>query len=156
MKNIIIKPEKEHLYSEQFLFILIGVFSIIFLVSDDVFIKTVSFLAMCCCVLSIFVFWLWLQNLKWVITEETLEIYSGILNKNKDMLELYRVVDYQETQSFIQRIFGIKNLIIHSTDRNNKRVVICGVKENNTAIDIIRERVEYNKQLKRVYEISNR
>lgn len=156
MKDIILKPKKEELYSEQLVAVLLGAASIIFLGSDDIFIRVGSFLVLCFCLSSIFICWLWLTNLKWIITDQTIEIYSGILNKNKDMLELYRVVDYQETQSIIQRIFGVKNLIIYSTDRNNNRVVICGVKENNSAIDIIRERVEYNKQLKRVYEISNR
>lgn len=42
------------------------------------------------------------------------------------------------------------------TDRTNPQLDIYGVKEKLDVVKIIRERVEYNKRRKGIYEITNR
>ena len=70
-------------------------------------------------------------------------------------MELYRVNDYKEEQSLLQRILGLKKVIVFTTDRTMPTLNIYGV---NTPVDIIsylRENVEKSKEDKRIYEIAN-
>ena len=41
---------------------------------------------------------------KWIITREQIKIYQGVLSKRINYIELYRVYDYEEKQSFIQSL----------------------------------------------------
>jgi hypothetical protein len=53
-------------------------------------------------------------------------------------------------------MFGIKTVSIYSGDRTNPRLDIYGIRERTDVVSVIRERVEYNKRSKGVYEITNR
>jgi hypothetical protein len=79
---------------------------------------------------------------------------SSALSKN--YIELYRINDYIEEQTFVERIFGVKRIILLSSDKTNPQLTIRGIDDSNNISEIIRERVEFNKQKKNIYEISNR
>lgn len=100
--------------------------------------------------------YLYLNSLSWVLTAETLEIKSGIFSRSKNYIELYRINDYIEEQTFVERIFGVKRIILLSSDKTNPQLTIRGIDDSNNISEIIRERVEFNKQKKNIYEISNR
>lgn len=70
-------------------------------------------------------------------------------------VELYRVIDYREDQSFIQMIFGIKTITIYSGDRSNPQLKLIGIKNDLDLIKLIRQRVEYNKKRHNIYEFTN-
>ena len=70
--------------------------------------------------------------------------------------ELYRIVDFCEQRDIMEQLFGLKTVSIYSGDRTNPKLDIYGVKEKVDVVGIIRERVEYNKQRRGVYEITNR
>ena len=53
-------------------------------------------------------------------------------------------------------MFGLKTVSIYSGDRTNPKLDIFGIKERLDVVALIRERVEYNKLRKGVYEITNR
>ena len=59
-------------------------------------------------------------------------------------------------QLIIQQIVGLKTVTIYSGDRTTPHLDIIGVPVKIDLVAIIRERVEYNKQRKGVYEITNR
>ena len=69
---------------------------------------------------------------------------------------LYRVVDYQQNRTFLQQLLGLKTITILSGDRNMNRLDIIGVRETENIVSEIRNRVEYNKRMKSIYEITNR
>ena len=48
----------------------------------------------------------------WHITEERIQLKRGVFYKKRDYIELYRVVDYEETQSLIQMIFFPVSLFV--------------------------------------------
>ena len=98
----------------------------------------------------------YLLRISYIITEEQLQYEYGILSLQRDFIELYRVVDYSEQRSFLQMLFGLKTVSIYSGDRTNPKLDIYGVMEKVDVVGIIRERVEYNKQRRGVYEITNR
>lgn len=96
-----------------------------------------------------------LRNLLWEIDDETLCRQKGVFVRQKDYIELYRVVDYAEQQTLLQRIFGVKTVVIMSTDRSDAQMSILGVPVWYDIVGKIRFRVEQCKTIKRIYEITN-
>lgn len=56
----------------------------------------------------------------------------------------------------MQQLAGLKTVSIYSGDRTTPRLDIIGVKANDDIVAVVRERVEYNKLRKGIYEITNR
>ena len=96
-----------------------------------------------------------LVNVKWLVEEETLCRIKGIFSKQTDYIEMYRITDYKENQSFLQRIMGVKTVRVYSTDRSDEVTDIPGVPADMNLIGIIRDNVEKCRKEKRIYEIAN-
>lgn len=103
--------------------------------------------------LYIFVY---LRRMEYRINGEQFIMEHGVFTRRSDYLELYRIVDFNEHRTILQQICGLKTITIYSGDRSNPKLAIIGVKNNLDLVSIIRERVEYNKQRKGIYEITNR
>ena len=99
---------------------------------------------------------LYLSKLRFIITNEQLIIQHGVLKRTSDYIELYRIVDFCESRDILEQMFGLKTVSIYSGDRTNPKLDIYGIKERLDVVALIRERVEYNKLRKGVYEITNR
>ena len=99
---------------------------------------------------------LYLSKLQSIITAEQLIIQHGVFHRSSDYIELYRIVDFSEQRDILEQLFGLKTVSIYSGDRTNPKLDIYGVMEKVDVVGIIRERVEYNKQRRGVYEITNR
>ena len=99
---------------------------------------------------------LYLSKLQFIITSEQLIIQHGVFHRSSDYIELYRIVDFSEQRDILEQLFGLKTVSIYSGDRTNPKLDIYGVMEKVDVVGIIRERVEYNKQRRGVYEITNR
>lgn len=97
----------------------------------------------------------YLRRMLYRIGRETLVSEHGILHRKVDYMELYRIVDFREHQSLLQQLFGMKTVSILSMDRSTPRLDIVGVRRHNDIVPLLRERVEYNKQRKGIYEITN-
>ncbi len=98
---------------------------------------------------------IYLRRIRYRIGAEQLVSEHGILRRKVDYMELYRIVDFGEHQSLLQQFCGLKTVSIFSMDRNTPRLDLIGIRENNEVVSLIRERVEYNKQNKGIYEITN-
>lgn len=99
---------------------------------------------------------LYLWMIRYYVTSEQLIIKHGVLKRTCDYIELYRIVDFCESRNILEQVFGIKTVSIYSGDRTNPRLDIYGIRERTDVVSVIRERVEYNKRSKGVYEITNR
>ncbi len=89
------------------------------------------------------------------IGTEQLVCERGVLVRKVDYMELYRIVDFQEHQSLMQQLCGLKTVRVFSTDRNTPRLDLTGMGRKNDIVPLIRGRVEYNKRKKGIYEITN-
>ena len=98
----------------------------------------------------------YLAGMRYVVTDEQLIFLHGVFQRSTDYMELYRVVDYQQNRTFLQQLLGLKTITILSGDRNMNRLDIIGVRETENIVSEIRNRVEYNKRMKSIYEITNR
>lgn len=99
--------------------------------------------------------YIYLRRIRYRITDEQLVCERGILFRKIDYMELYRIVDFCENQSLLQQIFGLKTVSILSMDRNTPRLDLLGMRNSEEIVGLIRERVEFNKQKKGIYEITN-
>ena len=87
---------------------------------------------------------------------EQIKIYQGVLSKRINYIELYRVYDYEEKQSFIQSLINNTNIYIYSGDKSTPELLMNGLKANSDIIQTIRNRVEEQKKKKGIYEFTNR
>lgn len=112
----------------------------------------------CACITALMMLYgcLYLKMLKFIISSEQLIIEHGVFRRKSDYIELYRVVDYGVNRDILEQLFGLKTVSIYSGDRTNPKLDIYGVKENLDVVSIIRERVEWNRQMKHIYEVTNR
>ena len=97
-----------------------------------------------------------LRRTIYTITGEQLKKAEGVFTREGDYVELYRVIDFAERKNLLQQLFGLKTVTILSGDRTTPKLSVQGVKESIDLVSIIRERVEYTKTQKPVYEITNR
>jgi uncharacterized membrane protein YdbT with pleckstrin-like domain len=98
---------------------------------------------------------LYLSKLRFIVTDEQLIIEHGVLSRSSDYIELYRVVDFGERRDIMEQLFGLKTVSIYSGDRTTPRLDIYGIRENTDVVGIIRERVNYNKTIRHIYEFTN-
>ena len=97
-----------------------------------------------------------LCRIEYVITGEQLIYRHGVLFHSADYMELYRIVDYQESRTPLQQLTGLKNILLLSGDRSLPRLRMVGIRGSSRILDEIRVRVEYNKKRRGIYEITNR
>lgn len=90
------------------------------------------------------------------ITGEQIIYERGVFTRRSDFIELYRIIDFKEQRSFLQQLLGLKTVVVYSGDRTTPQLPMSGVKYRVELVTFIRERVEYNKQRKGIYEITNR
>lgn len=94
--------------------------------------------------------WLVLRNVRYELTSERLKIHQGVLNKELDELELYRVRDYKLDRPFVLRIFGLGNITLRTSDTSHPVVVLRGIREGEQVRELIRKYVEECRIKKRV------
>ena len=97
-----------------------------------------------------------LCRIEYVITGEQLIYRHGVLFHSADYMELYRIVDYQESRTPLQQLTGLKNILLLSGDRSLPRLRMVGIRGRSRILGEIRARVEYNKKRRGIYEITNR
>lgn len=95
------------------------------------------------------------RRTRYYIGSEQIISKHGVLSRKTDYMEQYRIVDFVEHQSFMQQLCGLKTVRIFSTDRNTPQLDLVGIRRNLDVVRLIRERVEYNKLKKGIYEITN-
>ena len=94
--------------------------------------------------------WLVLKNTRYELTTERLRVRRGVLNKELEELELYRVRDYRLEQPFILRMFSLGNITITTTDVSQPIVILHGVRDSEHVREQIRNHVEQCRTAKRV------
>jgi uncharacterized membrane protein YdbT with pleckstrin-like domain len=94
--------------------------------------------------------WLVLRNIRYELTTERLRIRSGVLNKELEELELYRVRDYKLERPVFRRLFSLGNVIVTSTDVSQPIVTLSAIPDSEGVREQIRRYVEDCRMKKRV------
>ena len=98
---------------------------------------------------------IYLKRIRYHVGSEQLTAEHGVFQRSIGYIELYRVVDFHEHQTLLQQIFGLKTVTVLSMDRTTPKLDLIGLPKRINIVDVIRERVEFNKQRKGMYEITN-
>lgn len=78
---------------------------------------------------------------EFIITNERVRLITGILGKDREDIELIRIQDIDQSQTFGDRILQIGDIIVHSHDRSDPDVVLYNVREPETVHEILRRAV---------------
>jgi len=96
-----------------------------------------------------------LYNITYIIETEQIIIKHGVFHRVTDYLEMYRIYDYQKTQNILEIAFGLMNIVLITRDSSHTHVIFRGIMNKDDVIPVIRERVETEKQRKKIIEFNN-
>jgi uncharacterized membrane protein YdbT with pleckstrin-like domain len=94
--------------------------------------------------------WLVVRSIRYELTTERLRMRHGVLNKEHEELELYRVRDYRVEQPLHLRLFSLGNLIVTSSDTSHPNVVLRAIRNSEHVREQLRRHVEDCRTRKRV------
>lgn len=115
-----------------------------------IFLFLISFL-----IVPIFIiFWKWLSTRANIteLTNERIIKRTGVLNKQIDEVELYRVKDYRVEKPLSLRVFGLSNVKLITSDELVPVVTIRAVSNGEALRNTIRNIVEQRREEKGVRE----
>lgn len=106
-------------------------------------------------VFAAYVFWRWLQVrcTRYVVTTERIKTVRGVLSRQRNELELYRIKDTALDEPFLLRIVSRANVRLMSSDRSSPDLVLRAVAGAEPLREQIRRHVERLRDRKRVREV---
>ena len=91
--------------------------------------------------------------LKYELTNERLKIISGVLNRNTEEIELYRIKDSSFEEPFVYRMFGLGNIKVMTSDRSLPELNITALPKGKEFREKLRDLVEDIRAKKNVREV---
>jgi membrane protein YdbS with pleckstrin-like domain len=89
----------------------------------------------------------------YLLTDERLLETTGLIFKDTEALELYRVKDIRIQQPPLQRLFGRGTVVLVTSDRSTPNINLSGIQEPDAVAALLRELVERCRVAKGVREI---
>lgn len=88
--------------------------------------------------------WKWIEtaNTRLTVTTQRLIVSEGVLNRHTSETELYRVRDTSVTEPFWQRLFGLGNIQVFTTDEEAPTHIFKGYHKPHWVKDQIRNNAE--------------
>jgi uncharacterized membrane protein YdbT with pleckstrin-like domain len=96
--------------------------------------------------LVLIVAWIQLRGTKYTITNQRVLVEQGVFSKTVDEIDLRYVDDSAFTQTFLDRILGIGNVTLVSSDKTSPRYVLRSIKDPRGVREIIRAEAYQNSQ----------
>src|SRR5690606_28546121 len=99
--------------------------------------------------------WTFLRHIttRFKITLRRVELEHGVLSKDVDSLELWRVLDVRYKQSLLDRILGNAKVILIGTDKTHPELVLYGLPRHRQLFEQIREAVQAARHTSRPMEL---
>lgn len=110
------------------------------------------------CVLVVPIPWaLWrglvTRSTRYTLTDQRLKVTRGVFNRVTDDLELYRVKDTHFQQTFWQRMAGIGDVVLSTSDSSTPMVALADIRDAESVRERVRGLVEQRRDAKRVREL---
>lgn len=87
---------------------------------------------------------------KYSLDEDRLFIDTGFLKTKSDEVRLYRVMDVSLTRTLGQRILGLGDIHVHSSDKTLGDFVIASIKKPKMVKELLSNTVEAERDKKKV------
>lgn len=97
--------------------------------------------------------WLVVRNTRYLLTDQRLKSSRGVFNRVTDDLELYRIKDTRFEQSVWQRMVGIGDIELSTSDTTTPLVRLRNIHHADNVRDTLRGLVERRRDAKRVREL---
>jgi membrane protein YdbS with pleckstrin-like domain len=99
--------------------------------------------------------WNWLQisSCRYELTNERIKLTTGVLSRKYETIELYRVKDIEPERPFIMRLFGLGNIVAHTSDKSMPLVTFWAVRGSTRLYEDLRKLVEQRRVQRRVREV---
>jgi len=85
---------------------------------------------------------------KYTLTEEKLLVDTGFLSKSQEEIRLYRITDFSVRQGLFQRMFGVGDILITSSDNLQHNFVIRDIKKVYEIKEMLSDLVEKERENK--------
>lgn len=89
----------------------------------------------------LFIPYLIVKSVRYRITNYRIDFERGIFGKKIDTLELWHVEDIRFDQSFLDRIFGVGNLMVVSADETTPQLWMHGLPNPRPLFETLKQRV---------------
>jgi membrane protein YdbS with pleckstrin-like domain len=97
--------------------------------------------------------WLAISCYRYEVTTERIKVRTGILSRDHEVVELYRVKDISLERPFIMRMFGLGNVIAITSDKTTPTVTFWAVRRPGELYEELRKFVEQRRVQRRVREM---
>lgn len=87
---------------------------------------------------------------KYQLTSEKLLIETGLLSKVQEEVRLYRITDFSVRQNLFQRIFGVGDIYISSSDNMQGEFSLLEIKNPYKVKELLSDLVEKERDKKRI------
>jgi len=91
--------------------------------------------------IMLFIPYLIVKSVRYRITNYRIDFERGIFGKKIDTLELWHVEDIRFDQSFLDRIFGVGNLMVVSSDETTPQLWMHGLPNPRPLFETLKQRV---------------
>lgn len=92
---------------------------------------------------------------KYMLSDKSLLIKTGVLTTTEDEVRLYRIIDVTLRRTLGQRILGIGTIICHSSDETMKKFEIKHIKKPRQTKELLGELIEQQRHANRVFNREN-
>ncbi|WKN42733.1 PH domain-containing protein [Tunicatimonas pelagia] len=93
------------------------------------------------------------RTTQYTLTPDRLIMSTGILHRQQDEVELYRVKDYSVATPWLYRGLGIANIYLLTSDKTHPELELHGIRNAGRVKELIRTQVELLRTQKGVREI---
>jgi uncharacterized membrane protein YdbT with pleckstrin-like domain len=93
--------------------------------------------------------WLVKIGIEYRLYQDSLEVESGLVSRNIENLQLFRVRDLKLRQSLLGRLFGVGDVMLTSTDQSTPHLTVRGVENPRAVYETLRELVARSQATRR-------
>jgi membrane protein YdbS with pleckstrin-like domain len=97
--------------------------------------------------------WLKVRSTRYELTNQRLKLISGIIAKSIEDVELYRVNDSAVRQNVLERMLGLGDVRIETSDERNPTVMLAEVASPREVRETLRAAAERRRRWRRVGEV---
>ena len=91
---------------------------------------------------------------KYTLTASRIIIEKGLLTKKRDEIRLYRIRDVSTKRNLWERLLGIGDITLFSTDANNPQFVIRNIRGSIKVADLLAEAAEQSRLRHKAMEVT--